>query len=170
MGVQSMDNIPSCCPHLYGKHTFSDNIAGVWSHNVYSQNRPIFSITNHLNHTHGLTHSESTTAGEEGEFTHFIRNTLIVCFHLGDANTGNLRLGKDTTRNSVIICLAGVTKGILSSYLSLIGGNMGEHALAKNIANGINIIDICLKVFIHHDGSPIHSYAEFLQTQSLSIG
>ncbi len=38
---------------------------------------------------------------------------------------------------------------------------MRQHVLAKNIAYGINIFDVCLKIFVHLDSSPLRLYVEF---------
>src|SRR4030042_893639 len=90
------------------------------THNVHSQDSAIVSMTNHLDHATRLAHGYRTTTGDEGESAHFVRNPAIAGFLLGNANTGYFGLGKDTIRDSVIIGLTGMTKGILNGYLSLI--------------------------------------------------
>src|SRR4030042_692823 len=130
------------------------------AHDVHSQYSTIVSMTNHLDHTSRVAQGDSPTRGSEGKLAHFVRNFAISGVLLGNANPGYLRLGKDTTRDGAIICPAGMPKGILNSYLSLIGSNMRQHVLAKNIADGINIFDICLKVFIHLDSSTVRLYTK----------
>src|SRR4030042_2131197 len=160
MGVDGVDDVLSRCSQLYGKHARSDEVAGMGPHNMHSQNPMIMSMANHFNHASRLAHGYRTTAGDEGKLAHFIGNPAIAGFLLGDADTGYLGLGKDTIRDGAIICLSRMPKGILDSYLSFVRGNMSQHVLAQNIPAGINIFDICLKVFIHLDSPLVHLYAK----------
>src|SRR4030042_1742568 len=124
------------------------------AHDVHSQYSTIVSMTNHLDHTSRRAQGDSATRGSEGKLAHFVRNLAITGFLLGNAHTGYLRFGKDTTGDGAIVCPAGTPEGILNSYLSLLGSNMCQHVLAKDIADGIHIFDVCLKVFIHLDCAP----------------
>src|SRR4030042_2074823 len=160
MRMDGVGNVLGRQSQPYGKRAFSDKVAGMGSHDVHPQDSATVGMTDHLDHASRLAHGYRTTAGGEGKFAHSVRNPTIAGFLLGDADTGYLGLGKDTIRDGAIICLARMPKGIIDSYLSFVRGNMSQHVLAQNIPDGINIFDVCLKVFIHLDSPPVRLYTE----------
>jgi hypothetical protein len=155
-----MGKILGSCAKLYGKSTFSDKITSVWSHNVHAQNLAVTSMTDHLNHSDSLTHSNSTATGSKGELAHLVRNAALAGVLFSDADAGDFRISEDTRWNSSIVCLAPAAEGIPRSYLPLLGGNMGQHVLAQNITDGIDSLYVRLKVFIHTDSGSLHLQTE----------
>jgi hypothetical protein len=159
--MDGVNNVLGRESQSYGKRSLRDKIAGMGTHDVHSQDFAIARMANQLDQASCLSHGHSTATGGKGKLAHPVVNAAIAGFLLGDAGTGYLRVAEDAIGDSVIIGPARTTKGILNSYLSLIRGNMSQHVLAQNIADGINIFDVRLKVFIDSDGSPIRLYAEF---------
>ena len=158
--MDGVDDVLGLQSQPHGKHALGDKVAGMRPHDVHAQDFAVAGLTNHLDHAGRLAHGHSTTAGDEGKLAHFVRNPIIFGFLLGHADARYLGLSKDTGWHGVVIGFAGAPERIFNGYLSFIRRHMRQHVLAQDIADGVNVSDVRLKVFVHSDSSPGHLHTE----------
>jgi len=119
--------------------------------NVRAENAIRFRVRNKLDHSIDIFIAERAAVGPERELSDAIIDPLFLRLVLGQADACKFRIRVNDSGNCIVVHVARLARNYLHAGDSFIFCFMREHRAGGHIANCVNALNVCSKMFVHFD-------------------
>jgi len=152
--------------HLQRQCAFADHRARFGSYDVHAQDLLRVLVRDDLDEAIGLHHRHGFAERREGELADLDFDAFGLGFVLGQTGRGNLRIGEDRARDASPVLGCMMARNDFRNDFAFFGSLVREHWRTGQIANRINVRDVCPTVLIRRDEPAfVDMNADILETQ-----
>ena len=130
---------------------FGDEVAGVGADDAGADDPVGGLVEQDLGHAFVAAQRQGAAGGGPGEHAFAVFDPGGFGLVLGDADPGDLGVGVGDAGDDGGVEVAGVAGGVLGGDLAFVGGLVGEHGLADDVADGEDVGDVGALLFVDGD-------------------